>query len=154
MFDPTVYDNVKVVLEGEIYELDFSKKISIINRRDIVDLASMSRTFMMAFKKYDSKSTHPFAEIHLHTNLHQFQKELLENDSQSVGCTLHVNFYIKLIHDDSEGKDIEKYLTGLWGQDMKLTQEIYYNYHLPNEKYNKISLLLQGMFHEDNVDDL
>ena len=39
MFDPTAYDNLKVILEGAVYDLDLSGELKIIERNDIVDLA-------------------------------------------------------------------------------------------------------------------
>ena len=33
MFDPTIYDNIKVVLEGAVYDLDLEGKIIITTKR-------------------------------------------------------------------------------------------------------------------------
>ncbi|UTW70295.1 hypothetical protein KHA80_06930 [Anaerobacillus sp. HL2] len=41
MFDPTIYENLKVVIEGEVYDHDMNGRILII-QIDIVDLATMS----------------------------------------------------------------------------------------------------------------
>ncbi|MTH52086.1 hypothetical protein GKZ89_01615 [Bacillus mangrovi] len=45
MFDPTVFDNLKVILEGLVYDFDLDGLIHIRNRSDTVDLADMSRTW-------------------------------------------------------------------------------------------------------------
>jgi hypothetical protein len=47
MFDPTVFDNLKVIIEGAIYDLDLDGELQVVNRRDLVDLANMSRQFSM-----------------------------------------------------------------------------------------------------------
>ncbi|QNG61538.1 hypothetical protein H4O14_08705 [Bacillus sp. PAMC26568] len=41
MFDPTAFDNLKVVLEGEIYDADLEGIIEVIKRKDIVDLQQL-----------------------------------------------------------------------------------------------------------------
>ena len=44
MFDPTVFDNLKVAVENEFYDLDnLDRIIDITNRRDLLDMAVMSR---------------------------------------------------------------------------------------------------------------
>ena|SRR5690554_733265 len=154
MFDPTVFDNVKVVLEGELYELDSSKKISIINRKDIVDLASMSRKFMMSFKEYNCVSSHPFAEIHLHTDLQNFQMELLQKDPQAAGCTVTVFFYIELMNGVTDCDDIEAYLNVLCSHQATISQQIYYDYCHRENLYNKVSLHFVNKIGEEDVDEL
>ena len=64
MFDPTIYDNLKVVLEGEIYDRDLAGAIQIVDRSDIVDLAIMSRIFIMRFQNRELPDA--IAEIKLH----------------------------------------------------------------------------------------
>jgi hypothetical protein len=49
MFDPTIYDNLKVVFEGEAYDLDAQGEFLVTLREDMVNLADMSRCFTMAF---------------------------------------------------------------------------------------------------------
>lgn len=50
MFDPTVFDNLKTVLEGAVYDLDLEGVILVINRNDLVDLAHFSRTYKITFQ--------------------------------------------------------------------------------------------------------
>ncbi|GAA3327145.1 hypothetical protein GCM10020331_065930 [Ectobacillus funiculus] len=55
MFDPTVFENLKVVAEGAVYDLDLAGAILVTNRRDVIDLASMSRTYSIAFMLRDAE---------------------------------------------------------------------------------------------------
>ncbi|UOK56770.1 hypothetical protein MGI18_18515 [Bacillus sp. OVS6] len=50
MFDPTAFDNLKVVLEGAIYDADLGGFITVIGRKDLVDLAAMSRCYQNTFQ--------------------------------------------------------------------------------------------------------
>lgn len=49
MFDPTAYENIKVILEGLVYDYDLSGQIKVIERNDLVNLADLSRNFNMSF---------------------------------------------------------------------------------------------------------
>jgi hypothetical protein len=49
MFDPTAYENIKVILEGIVYDYDLSGQIKVIERNDLVNLADLSRNFNMSF---------------------------------------------------------------------------------------------------------
>ncbi|TVY07263.1 hypothetical protein [Paenibacillus cremeus] len=73
MFDPTIFDNLKVVLEGGLYDLDAEELISVIGRVDQIDLASMSRTFGIAVKLREGKVK---AELRLSSGLLDFAAEL------------------------------------------------------------------------------
>ena len=57
MFDPTIFDNLKVVAEGAVYDLDLQGEILITNRIDQVDLATLSRYYAITFRKINQKET-------------------------------------------------------------------------------------------------
>ncbi len=48
MYDPTIYDNLKVAFENHIYDLDnLEHKITIMNRMDRMDYAVLARDFLV-----------------------------------------------------------------------------------------------------------
>ncbi|WP_175991277.1 hypothetical protein [Bacillus sp. Marseille-Q1617] len=49
MFDPTAFDNLKVVVEGAVYDLDLSGDISILDRKDLFDFAHYERTYIIGY---------------------------------------------------------------------------------------------------------
>ena len=51
MFDPTIFDNMKVILEGYVYDLDFAGKIVVTGRMDRIEMSTMSRTYGIRFKE-------------------------------------------------------------------------------------------------------
>ncbi|WP_456274306.1 hypothetical protein [Bacillus sp. AK031] len=53
MFDPTAYENLKVVLQGALYELELSGSLKITDRKDIIDLASLERRFSLTVSDPD-----------------------------------------------------------------------------------------------------
>lgn len=73
MFDPTIFDNLKVTLEGALYDLDREEALSVIGREDLVDLASMGRTFRMRFRRLEGTCV---GEVTLRSELDDFAGEL------------------------------------------------------------------------------
>lgn len=47
MFDPTAYENLKVVMQGALYELELMGSLKVVNREDIMDLASLKRRYSL-----------------------------------------------------------------------------------------------------------
>ncbi len=74
MFDPTAFDNMKVVTEGAAYDLDLSGDLRIIDRKDIVDLATMSRKYELKFSL--KQGTDLEAHLILEANGEQIMDEL------------------------------------------------------------------------------
>lgn len=44
---PTVFDNLKTVLEGSIYDFEIQGVLEVVSRDDLVDLANLTRTFRL-----------------------------------------------------------------------------------------------------------
>jgi hypothetical protein len=57
MFDPTAFDNLKVVIEGEVYDFDLSGEISILDRKDLFDFAHYERTYVIEYSRPDMTSS-------------------------------------------------------------------------------------------------
>jgi hypothetical protein len=154
MFDPTIYDNLKVVLEGHIYDLDLSNNISVINRHDFIDLASMSRTFSIQFQLKDFNVPHLFGEISLDFSLKDFTTEMVMGNVDEAGCTIQINLYTKVNNINKECKDIRAFLKKLWNNQVIINQEISYKYESEQDTFNKINLNFQRKINENQMDDL
>ncbi len=93
MFDPTVFDNLKVAFENQLYDLDnLDKEITIVSRHDRMDLASMSREFRLGFTLQANANV--TAEICLEASLRDLADEILEEPEKYPGCTLRLFFYM------------------------------------------------------------
>lgn len=152
MFDPTIYDNIKVVLEGAVYDLDLDGKIIITRRQDQVDLSSMSRTYAIEFaRKIDKPSK---AEINLHVHLSDLAAEILENPSAKPGCTLTIKLFTKVKNPDIECPYIEEQLGAIWEQRPQVIQLLSYEYGLhPIFYHNQITLSFGRKVDESQIDD-
>lgn len=92
MFDPTAYDNLKVVIEGAAYDLDLDGQIKVIDRKDIVDLATLSRCYEITYCL--NHSSEICAKLTLKAKLNQLATELLQVGNQKqVGAFVHISFY-------------------------------------------------------------
>ena len=107
MFDPTAYDNMKVVIEGAAYDLDLEGDIRVIDRKDLVDLATLSRRYEVTYcQKQPASVTVNFS---LKASLQELAAELLRDGNQSkVGAFVSISFswnenaknFFEIIKDD------------------------------------------------------
>ncbi|MEB3101582.1 hypothetical protein [Ferviditalea candida] len=137
MFDPTIYENLKVVMEGAVYDLDLSGEINIVERSDLIDLATMSRTYRIGFRETkgngESKGQ-ALAFLQLHADMEDLAAEILEQDraSFSAGCRLTL-FFETIVRDISaDCRRINEMLTAAWGDRPVILQSLSFDY--PSEK--------------------
>lgn len=156
MFDPTIYENIKVVLEGEIYDIDLSGEILVINREDTVDLAKMSRKFNIQFTLVNSEKDDA-AEIQLTASTDDLAKEILERDlGIKPGCEISVKFYLHIL-DIDYCKKIEDKLNNLWDHRPTIVQNLSFLYqenNFPEEFFNEVTLNFGRKIDEDNIADI
>ncbi|SDL92430.1 hypothetical protein [Bacillus sp. OK048] len=152
MFDPTAFDNMKVVVEGAIYDIDLAGKIVIIDRNDIVNLAKMSRSFDVSFTLPDAQVT---AVIEISSNIINLAAELLPNslaENQS-GCYIQLKFNHNGITDATHLNKVERILLEIWGGTRKISQSVTIN-HTESEVYNVHLIELDRLVREDQILDL
>jgi hypothetical protein len=150
MFDPAVYENLKVVLEGDIYDRDLMGEIAVISRKDIVDMASMSRTFEISFCLAEIPLW--FVTINLYSGLNEFVDEKI-NSKEGVGCRIHVEFNMP-IKDERSCEDIEVKLNNIWLNNPKMKKTISYDLESNENKYLKVLLDFKRKVTEEQIDDL
>ncbi|MCI3923796.1 hypothetical protein MO973_26565 [Paenibacillus sp. TRM 82003] len=92
MFDPTIFDNWKVVAEGAMYDLDREGELEVIGRSDVMDLASLSRSFAIGVRRPGGSCR---AELRLSAGLIDFAGERYEltlTESEPPGIRLEARF--------------------------------------------------------------
>lgn len=93
MFDPSVFENLKVVVEGAFYDLDLEGELAIIDRHDYVDLAYMSRIFEISTRLDTSKEKAVECTLSLSAGLQSFSSEKLTSiTKREPGCDLKIKF--------------------------------------------------------------
>ncbi|WP_139891778.1 hypothetical protein [Bacillus sp. D386] len=93
MFDPSVFENLKVVVEGAFYDLDLEGELAIIDRHDYVDLAYMSRIFEISTRLDTSMEKAVECTLSLSAGLQAFSSEKLSSiTKREPGCDLKIKF--------------------------------------------------------------
>ena len=124
MFDPTAFENIKVVIEGEIYDRDLSGEIIVIDRNDWINAAKLSRKYEISFTKKDYEPDLLSAMMTIEAGLENLSAELLESvhAKQLAGCKVNISF--SLLHKNEMGvfKEVQKVLEDIWGRDRAIIQ--------------------------------
>lgn len=154
MFHPTVYDNLKIALENQIYDFDNLDGLLVVtDRSDLLDLALMSREFSLSFKLTDGHKV--TAEIILQSSLKELSDEILETPDTSPGCRLLLRFYMEIEDVDVQCPAVEDTLTTIWGPDFKPVQSLSYCYGQEEGIYNNcIELQFKRHITEEQMEDL
>ncbi|NGP58971.1 hypothetical protein L3476_09095 [Paenibacillus thiaminolyticus] len=121
MFDPTIFDNLKVVLEGKIYDLDQEGEWLVIGREDLIDLAGFGRTFRMRVQRPGEAC---IAALTLASGLADFAAELrgLRLVGEEPGARLEVSFELAGDHT-ARADEIDERLAAIWGDAVIMRQE-------------------------------
>jgi len=166
LFDPTVYENLKVVLEGSVYDLDLAGTIRVTAREDSINLAAMSRSYRIAFRLVNEASTASgetletdsvYADIALSTELKDLASEILEVENSQPGCSLNISFVLQLPSTppvEHSCKEIHAALQRVWGGRFAIRQTLSYDYGDPSGPVtNRIRLLFGRRFGEEVAGD-
>ncbi|KIL47997.1 hypothetical protein [Jeotgalibacillus campisalis] len=115
MFDPTAFDNLKTVLEGTIYDRDLDGTISILNRADVIDIATLNRSYSVIFQSAPKEIE---AEMSLKADLKKLAVELLPSESgeqnKFAGAVISITYRKKGTAWDAQELEI---FNKQWGQE-------------------------------------
>jgi hypothetical protein len=162
VFDPTIYDNLKVVFEGALYDLDRAGRILVSWREDLVDLATMSRTFAMQVEKRENPTC--TGRLELSSTLVDFASELrrLRLADEVPGAHLTLSFELpgRMV---PKSPALQEHLQAVWGEVAEIVHERSSPFkpdpvkraivELPEEVY-RIGLYFRGKIDEDNIEDV
>ncbi|MCR8641353.1 hypothetical protein NV379_01670 [Paenibacillus sp. N1-5-1-14] len=153
MFDPTIFDNLKVVLEGAVYDLDLEGTILVTSRQDYVDLSSMSRTYEIGFAMKGEKPV-AFAELSLHASLKDLSAEILEVDAEQSGCTLGIKFLTQTRDPNVLCNLIQQEMAVQWSGRPIMEQTVSYTHGAVEQVYTiTVSLSFGRKVNESHVQD-
>jgi len=152
MFDPTIFENLKVAIENQVYDLDnLDHKIKITNRVDRMDLSIMKRDFAIHFTLIDKRDV--TAEIVLEASLEELATEILEQTGKNPGCTMYLRFYKHVQNVTNQCKEIERVLNEIWEPDIPLTQTLSFVYG-QDLSLNYLNIIEVAFDHKINEDHM
>ncbi|SFB25723.1 MULTISPECIES: hypothetical protein [unclassified Bacillus (in: firmicutes)] len=157
MFDPTAFDNMKVVLEGTIYDLDIDGVINVIDRNDLMNLAKMSREFDVSFEMAGEKQFPIVAKFHLKAKLENLASELLleAKNSSIAGCHLELSFSFMHKNEQVYFERINDLFLSIWGENRSILQTATFNPFKKNDYINnKVKVGFHRVIEESQLDDL
>ncbi|WP_340021875.1 hypothetical protein MHI24_23165 [Paenibacillus sp. FSL K6-1096] len=154
MFHPTVFDNIKVTLENQLYDYDNLDGLLVItDRSDLLDLALMSREFSLAFKLTGGR--HVTAGIVLRSTVKELGDEILETPGGQPGCTLTLRFDMEISDVKVQCAAVEEILTTIWGPELRPVQTLRFRYGAVEPVYqNGVELHFRRLLTEDQMEDL
>jgi hypothetical protein len=161
MFDPTIYENIKVVVEGSVYDLDLAGVIVVTNRVDRIELATMSRYYSIQFEDIldgaEEKPKHNSvrAELRITASADDLRAEILEQEDQKPGCSMSICFYTEIAQADAECSKINEILQNIWQNRPDITQKLSFVYGDKIGTYsNEVTLDFGRKIDEEQVEDI
>ncbi|MBR2564108.1 MAG: hypothetical protein IKE29_05750 [Paenibacillus sp.] len=162
MFDPTVYDNLKVAIENYLYDLDnLDEHIHITHRTDQLEMASMSREFTLQFCLRDHPSV--TAEVVLKSSLEAIAAEIMETPGSEPGCDLALRFSLVTKNPEVHCRDIQtimqenwpeqrieqhiRYIYGETPVSFDVTANVYFTRHVNEDQMHDIPMLCDHTLH-------
>ncbi len=154
MFDPVIFENLKVALENQLYDLDnLDRKIRITGRKDRLDLATMSREFALFFQLNGSGRV--TSEVHLEAPLADLAAEILETKETAPGCWLTLRYHLQVSDVPKQCGLIERVLTQVWEPELPPKQTLSFVYGPAPSLYdNMAEIRFDRKINEDQMNDL
>jgi hypothetical protein len=156
MFDPTAYENMKVVVEGYLYDKDFDGEISISERNDVINIAKLSREYSISFQLKETNKEH-FAIIRIKAGIENFAAELLpvQIEPNHIGSFVELEFVVHHPHKEDFYTLIQTELQHLWGEKRTIQQQVRFNPISSSESIeNRIMVHFNRLVLEEQIDDL
>ncbi|MBU8878973.1 hypothetical protein BGM26_08235 [Bacillus sp. FJAT-29790] len=157
MFDPTAFENMKVVIEGTLYDLDLSGEIRILDRNDLLNSAKISRKYEISFTDQMEGQADIYCSFLMEASLANLAAELLPaaRSSMLAGCHIYVKFYLKHPNELSLFQKIERILIDIWGKDRTIKQVVMRDPFDDGKIIsNETTVIFNRLVLEDQIDDL
>ncbi|WP_240418689.1 hypothetical protein [Paenibacillus periandrae] len=153
MFDPTIFDNLKVVLEGAVYDMDLNDTVVIIGRTDRIELSSMSRSFSMTMARKEAGVAE--GSFMLTASVADLAAELLADSKQQPGCSLELSFVFPIADIERDCSESATMIGEIWGVGPQLSQCIMMEYgEQPRQMKSKLVVKFVKKLDERHIDDI
>jgi hypothetical protein len=157
MFDPTAFENLKVVIEGAIYDRDLAGEILVTDRNDLINLAKLQRKFEISFINSNSVGNKITAMFILEANLENLAAELLPStlSEELSGCQVCVKFDLVHPNEPSYYQQINRTLIEIWGSEREIEQIVQVKPLWKQlEIKNQITISFNRLVYEEQIHDL
>lgn len=156
MFDPTAFENMRVVMEGSFYDKDLNGEMVIVDRNDCINTAKLSRTYDLSFHLARAKPL-VSCRFSLKANIENLTAELLPSiqSNKYAGCMVTIEFLFEQTFDVLKVNEIETILKQIWGEKRLITLTYSYEPLIPGQKGSyQAQISFDRLITEDQIDDL
>lgn len=155
MFDPTAFENMKVVIEGALYDYDLEGEITIIDRNDMMNMAKLSRSYDVTFVLSNVETVK--CKFLMEAALENLAAELLPASlsEQLAGTAIYITF--KMTHNNNHilHAEIEKALRSIWGNERIIKHMMMVDPFQQTDTVHKdIVIDFNRLIFEDQMDDV
>jgi len=158
MFDPTVFENLKVAFENRLYDLDnIEGSVTVTGRRDLLDLAVLTRELTLQFVLAggDPGKGTAEAELVLTAPLAELAAEILASPGAVPGCGLLIRFRLWITEPDRDCDEIGQIVQDVWQPQLPPVQTLSYTYgETPARWLDTVELRFNRMINEDQMEDI
>ncbi|PLR81074.1 hypothetical protein CVD25_06635 [Bacillus canaveralius] len=156
MFDPTAFENMKVVIEGAIYDKDLAGELKVIDRNDLINTAKLSREYSVSFTNPGSLPGDPSCTLILQASLKNLAAELLleSGSGQEAGCTILIVFNTTHKKDLAISGIIQEKVREIWGIERIITQRWTFGHESEDNVTNETIVSFNRPIFEEQIDDL
>ncbi|MGM9922849.1 MAG: hypothetical protein ACI35R_01205 [Bacillus sp. (in: firmicutes)] len=156
MFHPTAYENFKVIIEGSVYDADFTGDIRIVNRSETVDLSILARRYEIQFVLPDFEQVKGSIVVAA-TLAHQAEELLFGNEEKAAAnIEIHFAYRTTALQTNEYVQSLSKRLLDIWGEDRHIdisASEHYRNGEFINAS-QKVIVSFNRIVTENQADDL
>jgi alpha-D-ribose 1-methylphosphonate 5-triphosphate synthase subunit PhnI len=157
LFDPTAFENIKVVIEGDIYDRDLSGEIIVIDRNDWINAAKLSRKYEISFTKKGYEPDLLSAMMTIEAGLENLSAELLEsvNAEQLAGCIVDISFSLLHKNEMVVFREIQSVLEDIWGKERLIVQTAMLDpFEDKSTIKSEVKISFNRLVYEEQIDDL
>ncbi|PID02310.1 hypothetical protein CSV67_10120 [Sporosarcina sp. P2] len=154
MYDPTVFENLKVAFENHLYDLDnLEQAVHILHRSDQLDLAMMARECTIRFSKVGFPTV--LVDLTLHSSLKDLADEILEIKGTDPGCLLTLLVRTCIQDVDKECEEIACILRNVWENDVSYTQTLSFRHEQTEPGFmNRINIHFKPKLTEEHMGEI
>ncbi len=156
MFDPTAYENFKVIIEGSVYDYDFTNEIKVVNRSELLDLAVLSRQFLISFILPENERL--VGTIDLRASLRELAGEILDEDDSKAEAEIFLRFAYrsKQLATVEQVKAIKDCLLQIWSDERRISLVTAQHFKDGQHSHysNEITVSFNRFVREELADDL
>ena len=151
MYDPTAYENIKVLFEGMVYDFDLEGKITVIVRNDYINLADLSRTFNLTFVNKEDSNKDFTMKMQISSTFQQLASEWYPLAAEP-GAKLTIDLVVHKPLNEILEKRVAKQIK----QEFEQSYKIKYFKKIFSDQQQSYQFTLErfGLLTEENMDNI